>query len=372
MASSQAANRAWQRPTSIDPLSPALNESSDLPVPEVLRCGNCQTGLLGPFCHMCGQPLRSPVREFFGFVFEGLNDLVRPDGKLLRTLASLYLKPGSLTARYLDGQRVHFIKPVKLYFSLSLVLFLLIGLQSILDLQSEKKSAVFQLDDSPPAAKPPALNTPTGTKVDAAKPAAEKKPDRLKIGVFGWNIGEKPWHAKDNPFTVPLLPRFLNVWLNQKLEQINEAGREARKEPQKFFEKLLESLYRVLPTMMFFLLPIFALWLKFIYIFRGRLFAEHLLVAVQSHSFIFLSIIFLTLLRDLELFGPAYLSQPIAIVNGILIAWIPIYLLIMQKRVYRQGWWATCFKYSMTGFFYVLLLSFGLSFALIAAMADMT
>ena len=160
--------------------------------------------------------------------------------------------------------------------------------------------------------------------------------------------------------------------MNQKLEQINEAGREARKEPQKFVEKLLESLYRVLPTMMFFLLPIFALWLKFIYIFRRRLFAEHLLVAVQSHSFIFLSIIFLTLLRDLGMFGPAYLAQPIALLNGLIIAWIPIYLLIMQKRVYAQGWLATCFKFSITGFFYVFLLSFGLSFALIAAMADMT
>lgn len=323
---------------------------------------------------MCGQPVRSPVREFFGFIFEGLNDLVRPDGKLLRTLASLYLKPGSLTARYLDGQRVHFIKPVKLYFSLSLVLFLLIGLQSILDLQTEKKSPVIQINGSPPTEKPPPVpGAPaTAAKTDTAKTSSEQKPDRLKIGVFGWKIGEKPWHADDNPFIVPLLPRFLNVWLNQKLEQINEAGRQARKEPQKFVDKLLESLYHVLPTMMFFLLPIFALWLKFIYIFRRRLFAEHLLVAVQSHSFIFLSIIFLTLLRDLELFGPASWGLPIAIANGILVAWIPIYLLIMQKRVYRQGWLATSFKFSITSLFYVVLLSFGLSFALIAAMADMT
>lgn len=363
-----------------------LNESNPTPAPEVIRCGNCQTGLLGPFCHMCGQPLRSPVREFFGFVFEGMNELVRPDGKLLRTLGSLFFKPGSLTARYLDGQRVHFVKPVKLYFSLSLVLFVLIGLQSILDLQSEHRKPVIVFNDNAPKSsasnKSPEAAAASGTEKTAETVAeksgssdtakAEKKPGRLDIGIFGWDIGGKPWHAEDNPYNIAIFPRFLNVWFNQKLEQINEAGRQARKEPEKFVEKLLESLYRVLPTMMFFLLPIFALWLKFIYILRGRLFAEHLLVAVQSHSFIFLSIIFLTLLRDLGLFGPAYLGASINVLNGLLIAWIPVYLLIMQKRVYRQGWLATGFKYSITGLFYIFLLSFGLSFALIAAMADMT
>ena len=359
-----------------------MSDSSHQYEPEVIRCGNCQTGLRGPFCHMCGQPLRSPVREFFGFVFEGVNELVRPDGKLLRTLASLFFKPGSLTARYLDGQRVHFIKPVKLYFSLSLVLFLLIGLQSIFSLQAEKKSPMIQLDKPVAAAQAsnaekldvPKLSEGSGKPGEPGKSSSGNKPaerGKLEIGIFGWKIGEKPWNATDNPFTISMLPRFLNVWLNKKLEQINDAGRQARKDPNAFIEKLLESLYQVLPTMMFFLLPIFALWLKLMYFFRRRLFAEHLLVAVQSHSFIFLSIIFLTLLRDLDLFGPASWSQSIVILNGLLIAWIPIYLLIMQKRVYRQGWWATSFKFAVTGFFYVCLLSIGLSFALIAAMADM-
>ena len=41
---------------------------------------------------------------------------------------------------------------------------------------------------------------------------------------------------------------------------------------------------------------------------------------------------------------------------GLLLIWMPLYLLVMQKRVYRQGWVMTLLKYSIIGFVYVYLL----------------
>jgi hypothetical protein len=43
---------------------------------------------------------------------------------------------------------------------------------------------------------------------------------------------------------------------------------------------------------------------------------------------------------------------------GALLAWVPIYLLLTQKRVYGQGWPMTLLKYSVIGVVYFYLLVF--------------
>ncbi len=351
--------------------------------PHLPLCGNCETSLQGPFCHMCGQAVRSPVREFFSFVFDSAGEFMRPDGKFFRSLAALYFRPGMLTKRYLEGQRVNFIKPVKLYFSLSVILFLLVGFE--MNFKSELRPTVrangndviIGFDDAKPDPKPaeklPAKGAPIAAQPEASLASVSAsvsavKPDVDKIDKFvEFDVKGKPWDATTNPFVISWLPAFANSWLNGKLAHLNEVGDEAQKHP----EKVVDSLFHVLPTMMFLLLPVFALVLKGLYFFRKRLYAEHLLVAVQSHSFLFLSFIVLVLLTDIaELSGPnmAKFTTPIAVIVGL---WMPIYLFLMQKRVYRQGWFWTSFKYGVGGFTYSMLLSIGLSFAIVAALVNM-
>jgi hypothetical protein len=44
-----------------------------------------------------------------------------------------------------------------------------------------------------------------------------------------------------------------------------------------------------------------------------------------------------------------------------------VYLLLMQKRVYGQGWLMTLIKYCLLGFCYIILLSFGMAATMAAA-----
>ena len=67
---------------------------------------------------------------------------------------------------------------------------------------------------------------------------------------------------------------------------------------------------------------------------------EHLIVALHSHAFVCL-----TLLLQYTQTG--------------LFAWIPAYLLLMQKRVYAQGWGMTLLKFGLVGIAYLMLLTFG-------------
>ena len=48
-----------------------------------------------------------------------------------------------------------------------------------------------------------------------------------------------------------------------------------------------------------------------------------------------------------------------------------LYLLLMQKRVYRQGWIMTLLKYCVLGTCYLVLISFGATFALLASLVNM-
>ena len=78
------------------------------------HCLNCQTELVGEFCHACGQhahvrrTLRSLVHDF-------LHGLLNFEGKIWRTLPMLAWKPGELTRRYIDGQRATYISPIALF-----------------------------------------------------------------------------------------------------------------------------------------------------------------------------------------------------------------------------------------------------------------
>jgi hypothetical protein len=49
--------------------------------------------------------------------------------------------------------------------------------------------------------------------------------------------------------------------------------------------------------------------------------------------------------------------------------WIPIYLFLMQKKVYKQGWIMTTLKYGVIGICYVFVIAIGVGVAAIVSLA---
>jgi hypothetical protein len=118
-------------------------------------------------------------------------------------------------------------------------------------------------------------------------------------------------------------------------------------------------------------MPVFAVLLKIVYIFKRRLYMEHLMVALHSHAFIFMSLLLLAILAMLKKWALA--SAPgaewlISLLRDAVWIWLPIYLFLMQKRVYRQGWFMTTIKYSIVGICYMIIITFGLVGALLASL----
>jgi len=86
-------------------------------------CANCNTPLVGAYCHACGQTAHVH-RSLLHVVEEIAHSVLHFDTKSWRTLPLLFVRPGLLTRRYIDGQRARYVSPLALFlFSVFLMLF---------------------------------------------------------------------------------------------------------------------------------------------------------------------------------------------------------------------------------------------------------
>lgn len=80
-------------------------------------CATCNTPLQGKYCHACGEKKLNPGHDLslWHFITETFEHFTHLDSKLLRSFWSLIAKPGFLTAEYIAGRRVRYLKPLPLF-----------------------------------------------------------------------------------------------------------------------------------------------------------------------------------------------------------------------------------------------------------------
>jgi hypothetical protein len=116
--------------------------------------------------------------------------------------------------------------------------------------------------------------------------------------------------------------------------------------PREAIRTLREAFLENAPTGIFVMMPLFALILKLLYARRKRFYVEHFVFALHVHSFAFLLLTIMVLMR-------------VDWVNALLTVWFMIALYIAMKRVYGQGYLKTLLKYVLLGQAYALVLIFG-------------
>jgi hypothetical protein len=167
---------------------------------------------------------------------------------------------------------------------------------------------------------------------------------------------------------------FLSEDSNKKLNTFTESlTKKAEKAFHSDITPLVQEIIGKLPQLMFILLPLFAILLKIMFIFSKRLYMEHLTVALHSHSFIFFTILLVELFDgfyEYSLTAIPVLSGTIEFIGNALMVWIPVYLFIMQKRVYKQGYILTFIKFFFIGNAYMLLIVFTGVIAFIWGLTD--
>lgn len=357
-------------------------------------CGNCGAILRGPHCHQCGQPVKGLVRHFSSMLGDLLDTFLQLDTRIARTLSPLLLRPGFLSCEYFAGRRVRYVSPVRLFFFLSVLAFLVA--QWTLDSQPQVPQTI-QVDNLQNAStiaeaqrlRDSALQKIAARRVQAAKvPAvgealnyaeadvrrqadmriselqrahATNTPPPVHGGTLEFD--HAPWDPVKHPLHSNWLPPAGNAWLNSLVGRAKGNLQRIRQDPK----VLLDAWMSALPSTLFLLLPLFALLLKIAYVFKRRLYMEHFIVALHSHAFLCLDLLLILLLNGFDdVLGWHWAHAPLQFAIFVLIMWMPFYLLLMQKRVYGQRWPLTLLKYSVIGVVYMILLGIGVTLSLLA------
>lgn len=109
-------------------------------------CKNCgfQLETTHHFCPNCGQEHKERVIYFKEFIVDFLGDYFTFDSKIIRSVVPLLIKPGFLTNEYLDGRRVRYIPPLRMYIFISIFFFLFLsGSKEPIQLEGENLDAAF-------------------------------------------------------------------------------------------------------------------------------------------------------------------------------------------------------------------------------------
>ena len=400
------------------PIPPEPAPASAPPVVKVV-CANCGAELLGEYCYQCGQPVKGMIRPLSSMMHDVADTILNIDSRIFRTLWPLFVKPGYLSNEYFAGRRVRFVTPFRLYFFLSIAAFFAIQLSlgdvsfsginiegpnnasissaltkeevlarrdteiagmetaraaiSAISKVEKAERATQKLDDKENAVRKEAdkriayLDKVALAKANNTPPPPESEGE-VDEDVNSFDVHGKKWDEKTNPVQFDWLPAFANVRLNAAIGRALANAERFRKDPK----PLVIGGFSVLPQVLFVVMPLFALILKIFFIFRRRLYMEHLIIALHSHAFIFLSLLLITLMIALKGWAAgsaAWLVVPLDWLIFFASWWIPIYLFLMQKKVYKQGWIMTTLKFGVIGICYTVIITIGAVFAFLISFA---
>lgn len=308
------------------------------PLRKETNCLNCGTDVPGRYCTNCGQENIVPHETFGHLVKEFAADLVHYDSKTLLTFKYLFTKPGFITKEYIAGKRVKFVHPIKLYIFSSFVFFLL---YFTLTAHSNDES----------------LDRDAKREVDAARRQIKETfaslPDSIKMG----NLSTEDWFRRITTFdskkqydslqkTLPEKYRDGRIKRRMARYYFNSANKdlETTAEKEQAQEELFHHNY---PKMMFVLLPLFALYLKWMYDKKKWFYADHAIFSVHLHVFFFLFYLVCTALDTL------FHSE--AFTNWGLIV-IFTYLVIALRNTYGQSWGKSILKGALVTLAYLITL----------------
>ena len=94
-----------------------------------IKCLNCRQELKDSFkfCPNCGQSTFQES-DLKSFTKHFMSDYFTFDSKIFKSITPLFTKPGFLTLEYLQGRKIQYIAPLRLFIFSSIIFFLLLGL----------------------------------------------------------------------------------------------------------------------------------------------------------------------------------------------------------------------------------------------------
>jgi len=260
----------------------------------------------GPFCSQCGQAAVAPLPTLRQLLSELVATLTNADSRLWRTLWALLFKPGQISKAYVQGQRKHVLPPFRLYLIISLVFFMVLGLDNQRADPDEVPLVEVEVTET-----------------------SETVPDEPGGGIDCTKLNYSGF-AEEH-----IRPRLI------------AACEQALQDKGAFFSARFVN---NIPTAMFILMPLFAGFMQLWYWRPRHLFVEHLIFQVFNHSALFL------MAATLSIISWALPYQAGGYIALVLLLWALAYCYFSLKNHYGQGRWMTLWKLSSLAMVYLVLL----------------
>ena len=308
--------------------------------PPLTHCENCGTALSGPYCAQCGQPAIDYRRSFPSLLADAADAFFNLDARFFQSFGLLLFKPWRLTNEFIEGKRARHVHPLRVYLIASVTFFLVINfLSRDSHFKAHSSPKEFNVSVGESAAGPSPVTffsigpTPTPGEVQIVPPLRPPRTEHKDMFVEMDNVKDKP------PFV---------SWLEKRAkEKIGPSGDRV--------DLFMKALLHNIAPMVLCCIPLFAFVLKILYIFKRRFYIDHLIFALHTHAFVFLSTVTIIGIGFLLAWkAPAPFTPIVCTFLGI---GVIAQLLIAIRRVYRQNWFATLFKFCLGSVIYVAMLS---------------
>ena len=89
-------------------------------------CPNCGEELEGQYCANCGQSAKDMKKPFVTLATDALGDVFAFDSRLFRTVPAMLFRPGHVTRSYLEGRRMRYVPPFRMFLIASVIFFLVV------------------------------------------------------------------------------------------------------------------------------------------------------------------------------------------------------------------------------------------------------
>lgn len=344
------------------------------------RCLNCEhpLDLSDKYCPECGQLNSTKRLSFDDFFYEFLSGFYAYDSQLRRTVRVMLFSPGKLTKDYVQGKRARYVNPFKFYLTVTILFFLVYGflqtfnneedttpnVSEVRDLTPEEREKIRNDLRKIPAPASPLLNLDSAFTVQDSvipetyidKYVSQRELDSLNMFTALYKqIMLYEQFYKDTDISRADLaldslhhPRTAyNRWAYKKGMDTSEFKEEPGKLMNYFINKL--------PLIIFFYLPVFALFIWLLYVRRPFNYMEHLVFIfhVQTTFFVLLLIALpLNQILNTEFFTSAAMFLFL------------FYLYKAMRKFYGQGRFKTLVKF-------ILLNGIFLTLAMIAAIISL-
>jgi hypothetical protein len=337
-------------------------------------CLNCGTKLQDLYCQHCGQK-DIPRRRTMGELIENfIGSFYSFESKFFRTVNFILLKPGFLPLEYTSGKRESYYHPARAYVFISFVFFLLFF--SLPDGEEENEKSMSKADkeefnkgmeqmrkglyeaglDSAAVDSIYQASINYSTEVDLVYEPGNEKPIVKKKNSNNFNFSDVDYETFDAydsvQNTLPEVER--DGWLVRMLYRraIDLKIRYRDDDTGKrFSEDFSEAFSSKFSTVLFYLLPVFALLFKLFYVRRDFYYSEHLVFAIFYYNFFYLAASVYLLMSFVPYVG--------GIINFVIAMWMIAYLPIAMKRMYKQSWRKTIVKFILFSFAFMICLGIG-------------